>query len=152
MARPTKLTPEVKQRIVQAVRAGNYAETSARSAGVSSATYYRWMKHGERESKGIYHDFFEEVRRAEAEAEVHAVAVIRREIADGDWRAAAHYLERRHPDRWRRRETLEHDGSSRLVISAEDVGDPKTRKELREITRRIADARQSGAGRARDPD
>ncbi|MGH2966122.1 MAG: transposase [Solirubrobacterales bacterium] len=151
MARPTKLTPEVKQRIVKAVRAGNYAETSARSAGVSSATYYRWMKRGERESKGIYHDFFEEVKRAEAEAEVHAVAVIRREIADGDWRAAAHYLERRHPDHWRKRETLEHEGSGRLVISAEDVGDPKTRKELREITRRIADARQGGPGGARAP-
>jgi hypothetical protein len=69
-----------------------------------------------------------------------------------DWRAAAHYLERRHPDRWRRRETLEHEGSQRLVISADDVGDPKTRKELREITRRIADARKNGPGGARDPD
>jgi transposase-like protein len=151
VARPTKLTPEVKQRIVQAIRAGNYAEPSARSAGVSPATFYRWMKRGERESSGIYHDFHEEVRQAEAEAEVHAVAVIRKAMKD-DWRAAGHYLERRHPDRWRRTQTLEHEGAGRVVISADDVADEKTREELRAITRRIADARQDGSGEPGDPD
>ena len=151
MARPTKLTPEICQRIVTAIRAGNYAEPAARSAGISPATYYRWLRRGQKAPSGIYRDFCEEVRRAESDAEVHAVAVIRRAMS-GDWRAAAHYLERRYPDRWRRRESLEHEGVPRLLVTSEHLGDPKTRRELRAITRRIAGARADGPGGAGDPD
>jgi transposase len=151
VARPTKLTPEIQERIVAAIRAGNYAEPAARSAGISPATYYRWLRRGEEASCGIYRDFYEAVRRAESEAEVYAVAVIRRAMPN-DWRAAAHYLERRYPDRWRRRETLEHEGERRLVVSTERLSDPKTREELREITRRIAGARANRAGGARGPE
>jgi DNA invertase Pin-like site-specific DNA recombinase len=73
MARPTKLTPPVAERIVKAFRAGNYAEAAARSAGIGASTYYRWLERGEAEEVGIPRDLLEEVRRAEAEAEVHAV-------------------------------------------------------------------------------
>ncbi len=144
MARPTKLTPEIQERIVAAIRAGNYPEPSACSAGVSPATYYRWMKRGEEAKTGIYREFYEAVKRAEASAEVHAVAVIRKEIAAGDWRAAANFLERRFGDRWRRRESIEHDGTQRLVINTEHLADPELRKELRALGRRIAGARKSG--------
>jgi hypothetical protein len=51
------------------------------------------------------------VRRAEAEAEVHAVAVIRKAMTE-DWGAVLAYLERRHPGRWRRREALELEATS----------------------------------------
>ncbi len=44
---------------------------------------------------------------AEAEGEVHAVAILRKEMMS-DWRAALALLERRHPERWRRRERREH--------------------------------------------
>jgi transposase len=152
VARPTKLTPEVQDRIVAAIRAGNYAAPAARSAGVSEATFYRWMSRGERAKSGIYRDFHEAVRRAEADAEVHAVAVIRKEIADGDWRAAATFLERRFPDRWRRQQAIEHDGTHRLVVKTEDLADPELRKELRAITDRIAGAREGEPGVARDAD
>jgi hypothetical protein len=138
VARPTKLTPEVSAKIVKAIRAGNYGEPAARSAGVSPATYYRWMKAGEKAGSGIQHDFCEAVRNAEADAEVEAVARIRVAMPN-DWRAAAHYLERRYPDRWRRHETREHTGEAR--ITTEQLADPETRKELREIARRL-----SGAG------
>jgi Transposase len=141
VARPTKLTPEVAERIITAIRAGNYAERAARAAGISPATYYRWMKRGERESKGIHHDFCEAVRSAEAEAEVYAVAIIRKAMPD-DWRSAAHYLERRYPARWRRHETREHTGEGR--ITTEHLADPKLREELREIARRLTGARPAG--------
>jgi transposase len=106
MARPTKLSPELEERIVRAVRAGNHVEPACRSAGIGPSTYYRWLERGEREREGPYAEFRAAVRRAEAEAEVHAVAVIRKAMTD-DWRAALAYLERRHPGRWRRREALE---------------------------------------------
>jgi transposase len=106
MARPTKLSPEVRERVVNAVRAGNYFEAAARAAGISESTLYRWLERGAEEKRGVYRDFREAVRRAEAESEVHAVAVIRRAMSD-DWRAALALIERRHPERWRRRETTE---------------------------------------------
>ena len=106
MGRPTKLSDEVRERIVQAIRAGNYADAAAQSAGISPSTYYRWMARGEQEASGAFHAFREAVVRAEAEAEVHAVAIVRRAMGD-DWRAAVAYLERRYPARWRRRQTTE---------------------------------------------
>src|SRR4051812_2957708 len=96
MARPTKLTPVVQEKIVQAIRAGNYAEISARAAGISPSSFYRWLERGEREPDSLYARFAEAVRLAEAEAEVHAVALLRRAMPN-DWRAALAYLQRRHP-------------------------------------------------------
>jgi hypothetical protein len=151
VARPTKLTPEARQRIVTAIRAGNYRRPAARSAGISEATFHRWMARGKKASSGVYRDFYEEVERAEADAEVYAVTVIRKAMPN-EWRAAAHFLERRYPESWRRRETLEHQGDRRLLVTTEDVSDPKTREELRGITRRIADARKKRPGGARGPD
>lgn len=106
MARPTKLTSELQTRIVQAIRAGNYADAAARSAGISPSTYYRWLERGERAASGAHREFRDAVKRAEADAEVHAVAIVRKAMAE-DWRAAMAYLERRYPERWRRRETTE---------------------------------------------
>src|SRR5213080_4022208 len=99
VARPTKLTPEIQQRIVTAIRAGNYAEPAARSAGISPATYYRWLERGANEEQGIHREFHDAVRKAEADAEVHAIVLIRKEM-ERDWRAAIAYVERRYPDRW----------------------------------------------------
>lgn len=101
MSRPTKLTPEIADLIVAAIRAGSFPEPAARAAGVSPATLYRWKRRGRSEEEGPYRDFLETLRRAEGAAEVHAIAVIRKQMP-GDWRAALAYLERRHPERWQR--------------------------------------------------
>jgi transposase len=111
VARPTKLTPAVQERVLQAIRAGNYAEVACRAAGIAPSTYYRWLERGEREPDGSYARFAEAVRLAEAEAEVHAVALVRRAMSD-DWRAALAYLERRHPGRWRKHTSTELTGAN----------------------------------------
>jgi hypothetical protein len=149
MARPTKLTPEVMDRIVRAVRAGNYPEAAARAAGISPATYYRWMKEGEKASRGIKHDFYEAVRQAEAEAEVEIVARIMKAIPD-DWRAGMKFLERRHSGRWGRRQAHEHTGpgGTPLRLREEIFDDPETRKALNEALRAAGRARAGGSGGA----
>ena len=45
--RPTKLTPEVQERIVKTLSAGSYATVAARCAGIDSSTYYRWIERGD---------------------------------------------------------------------------------------------------------
>src|SRR3954453_21116280 len=109
MARPTNLTPVVQEKIVRAIRAGNYAEISARGAGISPSSFYRWLGRGEREPDSLYARFAQAVRLAQAHAEVHAVALLRRAMPN-DWRAALAYLERRHPARWRRHSSTEISG------------------------------------------
>jgi transposase len=139
MARPTKLTDAVTERIVQAIRAGNYPEPAARAAGISASTYYRWIARGQQERSGVFRDFAEAVARAEGESEVHAVAVIRRAMTE-DWRAALAYVERRHPERWRRQQTTElvtrpadEQTLDLARLSDEDL------KLLEELSRRAAD-------------
>lgn len=82
IGRPTKLTAAVQERIVGALRAGNYIEPACQAAGVSASTHFRWMARGERERKGIYWEYAQAVRRAQAEAEVEAVGLLREAWSD----------------------------------------------------------------------
>ena len=100
--RPSKLTPEVQEKIITAIRAGNYAQVAAVYAGIGESTFYRWMAQGERAKAGRYRRFWQAVKEAEGEAEVRAVAIIQKKMPE-DWRAAMTYLERKHPKRWGRR-------------------------------------------------
>jgi hypothetical protein len=111
VGRHKKLTPEREAKIIQATRAGCDVEVASRAAGVSRSTYYRWKARGEREHAGEYHDFVQALRAAEAEAEVHAVVVIRKAMHEGDWRASLAFLERRFPERWSKRTTTQLTGA-----------------------------------------
>ena len=95
--KPRKLTPEAIDRIIALVRAGNYIETSAASAGVDRDTLYVRMKKDK--------DFAERLHKAVAEAEALDVARIAAAAAT-QWQASAWRLERRHPERWGQRVQL----------------------------------------------
>lgn len=101
--RPSKISPEIQARVVQAIQAGNYLEVAAAYAGLSKDTLYRWMKAGARSSSGPYREFSDAIQKALADAEVRDVALIAKAAADGEWTAAAWRLERKFPDRWGRR-------------------------------------------------
>lgn len=105
-ARPPKLNPELQERIVAALVAGNYVEPACRASGISPSTYYRWLERGEAEEEGLYRAFAEAVWKAEAAAEMSALRVIRGAMVE-DWRAALAFLERRHAQRWGRRPAAE---------------------------------------------
>jgi len=105
MARPTKLTPAVQKKIVDAIKAGNYMETAAAYAGISKQTLYNWMRKGARAEKGKHRAFLDAVEKALAEAEIEDVLTIGA-AAKEVWQAAAWRLERKFPDRWGRRDKL----------------------------------------------
>jgi transposase len=100
----TKLTPEVQDRIVAALRAGNYQETAAAYAGISAKTFYEWLNRGESEEpkEEAFRNFREAVEKAKADAEVRDIALIDKAAHDGSWQAAAWKLERKFPNRWGR--------------------------------------------------
>lgn len=118
--RPSKLTPEIHNRIVAAIQRGSYVETAAQMAGIQKFTYYEWLKRGkavqamldeahEDEQPDITaHDancvnFSNAVFRAMAEAEVRDLTAIDNAAQQGTWQAAAWKLERKHHARWGRK-------------------------------------------------
>lgn len=104
MGRVTILTQEVQDRMVEAIRLGNYAPTAAEYAGIATSTHYNWLKQGEK-GESPYVEYLEAIKKAEADAEVRNVALIQ-EAAKKTWTAAAWYLERKHFDKWGRRERI----------------------------------------------
>lgn len=112
--RPSKLTPQVTQQIVQALQAGNYQDVAASYAGISKGTFYSWMDRGrierDRQGSGLdpdeteapFLEFLNAIETARAQSEVRAVALINKAAQGGTWQAAAWFLERSYPNRWSR--------------------------------------------------
>lgn len=112
--RPHKITPELLELLAELLAAGNPLDTSARLAGISPATLYRWQARGqaaadlEAEEEPVsatelpYLDLYRTVSASRARAEVEALGIIRAAALSGTWQAAAWLLERRRPDLWSR--------------------------------------------------
>ena len=107
--RKSKLTAELIERICEYICKGNYISTACQIVGIHKATYYNWLEQGETDIEAgigsMYADFLKAVTTAEAEAEEVMVAVVR-EVATQkkEWLPAMTYLERRHPERWGRKD------------------------------------------------
>jgi transposase len=99
VGRPTKLDPERKKKLFNAIAAGNFIQPACDYAGVSYFTVRKWVQRGEREGKGIYWQFAQELKEAQARAEVSLTATIKNATVD-NWQAAGWLLSRRFPDRW----------------------------------------------------
>ena len=130
MARPTALTKEVHDLIVDAIKLGNYQDHAANAAGITATTFYNWMDRGKRErerlsttdekpnpKETIFLEFFESIEKAKALAIAQNVAVIQRAAATGTWQAAAWWLERTSGKIYGRRQQLEHSGNAENPIA-----------------------------------
>lgn len=96
----TRRTPERATVLLGALVAGNTRRASAAFAGMSHDTFYNWFNDDP--------DFRARVEEAEAKAQVRAVSqVANAAFRDGDWRAAAWWLERRYPADYGRRDRVE---------------------------------------------
>lgn len=100
--RPTSLTPERQEKILNALRAGNYRVAACKWADVDISTFVRWMKRGS-QGEEPFAQFAAQVKQAEAHAEASLVATIRKAASD-TWQAAAWLLERKYTTRWGRRD------------------------------------------------
>lgn len=130
--RPTKLTDELQEKIITAIRGGCYVETAVVYAGINKDTFYAWLRRGAAELERVNRNARNRVRIAEqpyiefsdavmqAQAETEMIDITRVGLAGReDWRAAAWRLERKFPDRWGRRDALELTGKDRGPIELE---------------------------------
>ena len=147
VGRPTKFTPDVRARIISAIRNGNTYDASANYGGISYSLLRQWIVQGEQDQSGEFLEFVEALKKAEAEAEVGSVARIRaaasgqrvllseteRVTPTGEtilerkyqyvppqWQADAWFLERRKPSEWGRRDRHEVSQTS-LNINWDDL-------------------------------
>ena len=129
MARPTKLTPDLIQEVCNWLKLGYYQEDAATMAGISSSTFYDWMRRGAEGQKALesgdssslpatqegdevevvnmFQEFSEAVKKARAEAEGAHIRNIRKAADNGTWQASAWFLERSFPKKWGKRSTLD---------------------------------------------
>jgi hypothetical protein len=128
------LTDDTHERIIGALRLGNYVEHAATYAGISRATLYNWLKKGdaarERREAGEelddneerYARFSEDVDTARAAAIVRNVGIIQ-QAAQTNWQAAGWFLERTAPQHFGRQIRTELSGPDRGPIQVEVTRD-----------------------------
>ena len=79
--RPSKLTPEVHEAIVTAVREGLPPTSAARLAGISNASHFEWLARGkldnEADRESIFATYERELRRAEAAFQLECIRAAR---------------------------------------------------------------------------
>lgn len=125
VGRPTKLTKKTQEKIIEFLRNGAYVETAALAAGVAKATFYNWLKEGNKEKEqkidGIYSRFLDAIDEASAKAEVADVLRITQAAQNGIWQASAWRLERKFPEKWGKSDKLEMTGKNGGPIDVRTV-------------------------------
>ena len=93
--------PLVQEELLKHIRAGVPFKYACEAVGIPYHTYSEWVRKGKRQSRGQYHDFYEEVKKARGRAISRNVAIIQK-AAEKQWQAAAWWLERVCPDEFGR--------------------------------------------------
>lgn len=136
--RPSIISQDKIELIVSALHAGAFVETAVQYAGIHKDTYYEWKKKGEREAYNaytedrkvvtelqVYVDFADAINKAEAEAEMSLLGIVRKAAKD-DPHYAQWLLDRRF--KWgvaaQMVATQISGGGGRLTIIIEDAVPP----------------------------
>lgn len=124
MARPSDLTPDLQEKIINVLSSGVPIRDACSFVGISEGTYYKWTQRGAKARKGDekYIEFLHAATRARVQGRVGAVAVIRKSIQGGNSDDARWFLERSDPANWGRKDVL-------LTLGI----DPALLKELKKI-------------------
>lgn len=111
--RPPKYNPDRHQRIVETLRAGNTRRAASWAGGIDQDTFGRWLVR--------YPEFADDVKAAEADAELAMVQRVRT-AADDSWQAAAWWLERKMKQDWsaRQEQTGADGGAVQIRVRFED--------------------------------
>jgi hypothetical protein len=93
-----RLTPQVEDIILTAMRRGCTYRVAATAAGVSQQTIFHWLRLGRRSKSGKFLKFLKSLRQVQAQALAACAARVMDAVNAGDIRAAQWFLERRAPE------------------------------------------------------
>jgi transposase len=133
-----KFTEETTKKLLLSIRTGNYVEVACAAAGISRPTLLRWLRWSKRKKlpeaaeplRERLKEFAADYHRAEAEAEEDDVMRLRL-AGRRDWRAIAFRLERKHPERWGRKDRVEHVGEGGKPITFQREPADMTSEEIK---------------------
>ncbi len=94
--RPTKFTPEYKEKILIAIRKGAPYEIACNYAGLCYDTFRRWRVKSEEGNDPELIRFFADIKEAEGHTALIWLDKIDKAMNEGLWTAASWKLERRH--------------------------------------------------------
>ena len=99
------LDESVWQRLNQAISVGAYIEDACVFAGISSRQFRRWRELAE---QGVepYAEKWEEINKSESQAIVRNLFNIQNASNNGTWQASAWLLERKYPDKYGKKDTV----------------------------------------------
>lgn len=143
-----KLNQHVQNAIIAAVEIGASRAISAEAGGISERTLYYWLSRGNKAKSGAYFDFVQAYRAAESRGALHALQTINTAIKDGDWKASAWLLERRHSYK---RDV--HHARSSSIAEAEETKTPDTvagvlEQQIKDLQQAIAASAKSESWQA----
>ena len=142
------LTRELAEKIAALLRAGNYQETAAASLGIGRRTLYDWRERGtkgDNDPDGLYRYFVDLLEQARAEAQIHAVAELRKGN-DGQWQRWAWWLERSFPRLWGR---VEYRGDAEGAEDMRDLAE-QAKKQIIDTLSRMEKRTEALKSEARD--
>jgi hypothetical protein len=103
MARPTKLTSEVKQKIGDGVSLGLTYALAASAAGVTYQSLNSWIKRGQIEQSGKYYQFYKYIQKCNADAAKALLKRLNKAADAGNCQICMWILERRFSEDFGRR-------------------------------------------------
>lgn len=122
VGRPTKFSDGVAQKVLDAIKGGNYLEPACRAAGVSYGTVRRWLRRGKRVGKGKFWQFWQDYLQAAANAELEVVRKWQEHLPES-YQACRDLLARRYPQRWANREKRDLKVSGGMEVKGRDESD-----------------------------
>ena len=103
MARPTKLTPEIQNKIGDGVSLGLTYALAANSAGVTYQSFNSWMSKGKTERSGKYFEFTKHIQKCNADAAKKCLERLNEAAKAGNCQVCMWILERRFSEDFGRR-------------------------------------------------
>ena len=103
MARPTKLTPEIQQKIGNGVSLGLTYALAANSAGVTYQSFNSWMSKGKIDKSGKYFEFTQHIQKCNADAAKNCLEKLNEAAKAGNCTVCMWILERRFSEDFGRR-------------------------------------------------
>lgn len=95
MGRKSKLTDVTKRNILQVISVGGSKSLACAHAGITLPTLLNWLKRGEESNRGVYADFYNEYKQAEARPDIMAMGMVFKAVQEGDLKASMWWLEKK---------------------------------------------------------
>jgi len=103
MARPTKMTSNITQKIGDNIALGLSYSLAAETTGITYQTFNSWMNRGKTEKSGKYYLFYKHIKKRNADAAKVLLERLNKAADAGNCQVCMWVLERRFSDEFGRR-------------------------------------------------